>query len=87
MFAQWWKLSSDLAFAGMEAQGVIALRMMKLARGGPAAEREARRMVAEKIGASAEAAVALASGRSPDSVVRRTRTVIRANKKRLSKRR
>jgi hypothetical protein len=83
MIDQWWKLSSDLAFAGMEAQRVVALRLAKIAKGGPAAERESRRMVAEKIGASAEAAVALASGRSPQSIVRRYRTIMRANEKRL----
>jgi hypothetical protein len=38
---QWWKLSTDLALAGFEAQSVIALRLMKLAAGGPAADREA----------------------------------------------
>jgi len=73
-----------MAFAGMEAQRVIGLRMMKLVQGGPGAPREVQRMVAEKISASAET-VALASGRSPAAVVRRTRTIIRANKMRLSK--
>lgn len=85
MIGHWWKLSSDLAFAGMEAQRVIALRLVKLAKGGPAAERETRRMVAEKIGASADGAVALATGRSPDFVIRRYRTIMRANAKRLRK--
>ena len=59
---QWWKLSTDLALAGFEAQRVIALRLAKLAAGGPAADREARRMVTEKIAASTEAAATLATG-------------------------
>jgi hypothetical protein len=81
---QWWKLSTDIALAGFEAQQVIALRLMKLAAGGPAAEREARRMVTEKIVASAEAAATLASGGSPQTVLRRYRTIMRANNQRLS---
>ena len=83
---QWWKLSTDLALAGFEAQRVIALRLMKLAGGGPAADREARRMVTEKIAASAEAAATLAMGGSPEAVLRRYRTIMRANKRRLSRR-
>jgi hypothetical protein len=83
MFNNWWKLSSDLAFAGMDAQRVIGLRLAKLAKGGPAAQRESRRMVVEKIAASTEAFAALASGRSPDSILRRYRTIMRANEKRL----
>jgi hypothetical protein len=82
---QWWKLSTDLALAGFEAQHVIALRLMKLAAGGPDADREACRMVAEKITASAEAAATLSSGGSPQAVLRRYRTIMRANKKRLSR--
>ena len=81
----WWKLSTDLALAGFEAQRVIALRLAKLAAGGPAAEREARRMVTEKIAASAEAAVTIATGGSPETVLRRYRTIMRANNQRLSR--
>jgi hypothetical protein len=83
---RWWKFSADLALAGFEAQRVIALRLMTLAAGGPAANREAHRMVAEKIAASTEAAAMLATGGSPKAVLRRTRTIMRANEKRLSRR-
>ena len=82
----WWIFSSDIAEAAFEAQRVIALRLVKLAQGGPAAQQEAQRMVSEKVLASTEAVIALASGRSPESVVRRYRTIMRANEKRLSKR-
>ncbi len=85
MVTNWWKLSSDLALANLEAQRVIALRLAKLAKGGPAAQRESRRMVVEKIAASAEAGLALAAGRTPQSVLRRYRTIMRANGKRLAK--
>jgi len=75
----------------LEAQQVIALRLMKLAQGGKGALPEARRMVAEKVAASQQAAQimarAAASG-SPDGgadkVVRMLRTKVRANRKRLS---
>ena len=80
----WWNFSSDMAAAAFEAQRVIALRMMKLAQGGPAAQQEAQKMVSEKIMASTEAAMALASGSSPESVLTRYRTIMRANEKRLS---
>jgi len=80
----WWNFSSDMAAATFEAQRVIALRMMKLAQGGPAAQQEAQKMVSEKIMASTEAAMALASGSSPESVLTRYRTIMRANEKRLS---
>jgi hypothetical protein len=83
----WWNFSNDMAAATFEAQRVIVLRWMKLAQGGPAAQREARKMVSEKIMASTEAAMALASGSSPESVIRRYRTMMRANEKRLSGRR
>jgi len=82
----WWKFSNDVAAATFEAQRVIALRVMKLAAGGPAARHEAQRMVSEKIIASAEAATTLAVGGSLESVVRRYRTIMRANEKRLSSR-
>jgi hypothetical protein len=82
----WWKLSQDLFAANLEAQRVIALRMMKLSKGGSAAKREASKMVGEKLAAAAEAATILATGGSPDRVLRRYRTIMRANAKRLSKR-
>jgi hypothetical protein len=86
MFTQWMKLSSEVMLANFEAQRVICLRLAKLARGGEGAETESRRMVTEKMIAGTDAALALASGKSPRSVVRRYRTIIRGNKRRLSPR-
>jgi hypothetical protein len=80
----WWNLSYDIVAANLEAHRVIALRLMKLAQGGPAAQMEAQKMVSEKMAASAEAAAMLGGGGSLASVVRRYRTIIRANGKRLS---
>ena len=45
----------DLARLGAEAWMVVALRLAKLAAGGPAAALEAQRMVAEKSAAALEA--------------------------------
>ena len=44
-----------------EVQGVISMRLLFLAQGGPEAEMEARLMVSEKMAAFADAEVALAN--------------------------
>jgi len=85
VFSTWMKFSLDAARLGYEVQTVMALRMLKLARGGKAAEREARRMVAEKGVAIAEAAATLGLGGSMKKVVRRVRSRVSQNKRRLSR--
>ena len=85
MFFSWMKFSLDAARLGYEVQTVMALRMLKLARGGKAAETEARRMVAEKGVAFAEVASTLATGGSLNKVVRRVSSRVRKNKRRLSR--
>jgi hypothetical protein len=82
----WWKLSTNIAMAGFEAQRVIALRLARLAAGGPNAAREARLMISEKLVANGKAAITLASGGSAHSVVSRYRAIMHANEKRLAKR-
>ena len=79
------------AWLAMEAQQVIALRMMKLAMGGPAAKREARPMVAEKAGAAtkasaivAKAAMRGAKDGGAGSVTRMLWRHVKANRKRLA---
>ena len=83
----WWKFSRDLLAANLEAQRVIVLRIQKMAKGGSPAQKEAQRMVSEKVLASVEAATTAAAGGSPQKVLRRYRTIMRANTKRLLKRR
>jgi hypothetical protein len=85
MFKAWFDLTMRTTLLAFEAQRVIGLRVMKMAAGGPAAGREAERMVAEKGEAMAEAATILATGGSPEAVVRHYRTRVRANERRLSK--
>ena len=79
----------EAARFGADIQNVIALRMMRLAGGGPLAASEARRMVTEKVFALGEAQarilLALASGQSFDAAKAYApyRRRVRANRRRL----
>ena len=64
---------NSLMMLAVEANGVVALRMMKLMRGGRRARREAKLMVSEKIDAAFEATARLMAGASGDEIVRRYR--------------
>jgi hypothetical protein len=94
MFNPWIALSLKAVQMGVEAQWVIALRMLRLAAGGSRMEAEATRMVTEKVAAAAEAqvvaAVAAISERPQHVVANKTiravRKHVRANKRRLSRR-
>jgi hypothetical protein len=85
MFQNWMRLARDAVLLGMESQRVIGLRLIKLSRGGRAAEAEAARMIAEKTDALTEAGMTLARGRSAGTVIRRYRAHVRANERRLLK--
>ncbi len=87
MLLPWLDLTLNTAFLGLETQRVVGLRLMKLAAGGTAAQTDAQLMVTEKMAAFAEAAVTLATGGSAHKVLRRYRTHVRANERRLSRRR
>jgi hypothetical protein len=78
MFHPWMMLS-------IEANQVIALRLMKLIRGGRSARREAKLMVAEKIDAAFKANARILAGGSSDEIIRMYRRRVGANAKRLSK--
>jgi hypothetical protein len=80
------RVTNDAVMLGFETQRVIGLRLLKLSRGGQAAEAEALRMVTEKTTALAEAGMTLVRGGSAETIIRRYRTHVRANKRRLSKR-
>ena len=60
MFNPWLSLSLKAFQLGIEAQRVIALRMLSFAAGGANAQAEANRMVTEKILAAVEAQTAAA---------------------------
>jgi hypothetical protein len=85
MSRNWMRLTHDAVMLGLEAQRVIGLRLIKLSGGGPAAQAEALRMVSEKTAALAEAGLTLARGGSAGRVIRRYRTHVRSNKRRLLK--
>ena len=92
MFNPWLELSLKAVQMGMEAQSVIALRMLRLATGGARMEAEASRMVTDKVPAAeaqAVAAVSALSGRAPHVVASKAPRVVkkrvRANKRRLSR--
>ena len=76
---------NPLMMLAIEANGVIALRMMKLMRGGRSARREAELMVSEKMHAAVDATVRLMAGASGDEIVHRYRRRVAANAKRLGK--
>ncbi len=85
MYSSFLRFSMDMSMLALEAQQVIALRLTRLALGGPAvAARETRRMVSEKAVAAVETGMHLATGGAPDKVVRHYRRKVRANRDRLS---
>ena len=94
MFGPWLALTFQAAQFGLQVQSVMALRLMRLAEGGNPGRREARLMVVEKMAALTEAQVATAAtivtGRSHTAakkVVQVFKKKMRANRKRLSRRR
>ena len=78
----WLALSADSARLAFEAQQVIALRLMRIAAGGAAAQSEVARMFTEKAFACGEAAATVATGGSARKVVRRYRSRVKANARR-----
>jgi hypothetical protein len=76
---------TSLMMLAAEANGVIALRMMKLMLGGKAAQREAELMVTEKVHAAMEAGASWITGASGDQIVHRYRQHVARNAKRLRK--
>jgi transcriptional regulator GlxA family with amidase domain len=89
-----WTYAFDVARLGLEAQCVMALRMMRLATGGALATREANRMVTEKaatmVDAQSVAVAALVGARGPAVAAKRAlgtyKRAVRKNRRRLSRR-
>lgn len=73
----------DAAVIAYKSPIVISKRLLKFAKGGPAAPIEAARMVGEKVELSAVSASSLASGNSIGSIVKRYRRKVEANARRL----
>ena len=93
MFNSTLSLYLDMARLAVEAQHVIGMRLMLISSGGAAGKREAQRMVSEKLEIAGtiafENAVALASGRSFESIGKHTvdeySRVVTNNRSRLSR--
>jgi ketopantoate hydroxymethyltransferase len=88
----WLRLTMDAWSLGMEASSVIALRTMKMAAGGAAADAEGQRMVSEKVKAGLELqslTMMGGLGLTPQAAAARTlthyRRKVRANQRRLLK--
>jgi hypothetical protein len=88
-----WLTFGEAAMLAAEAQGVIALRLARLGRGGRHANSEAARMIIEKgtafLAANAAAAAVLPFGGvtlAADTVIATYRRSVRANHRRLSRR-
>jgi hypothetical protein len=94
VYNPWLGLAFKAIELGVEAQSVIALRMMRLAAGGARGRAEASRMVAEKVSALAEAqtaaAAAILTGRREKIIAGKVlstyRKRVRANRRRLTRR-
>ncbi|HEX4408087.1 MAG TPA: hypothetical protein VH206_04865 [Xanthobacteraceae bacterium] len=89
----WFTLSSQAVLLGIEAQSVMAMRMMRLAAGGANGQAEAQRMVTEKVAAFAEAHAAavagVVAGSNGHHVAKKVLNVygkrVRGNRRRLSR--
>lgn len=86
------QLPLDAVRLGIEAQSVIALRMMKVAVGGAAAQREINLMVSEKtralVDTQLEVGLSALAGQAhlaPARTVALYRRRVRANQRRLAK--
>jgi hypothetical protein len=92
MFDPWITLGMRMFQLGIEAQNVMALRMLRLASGDARGQDELNRMVVEKMTALAEAqmaaAAAILDGHKDYVVARKALTVfrkhVRDNRRRLS---
>lgn len=79
------KMFFELSMLTFEAQQAMWLRALKLSSGGAAGDREARLMVTEKMAAAQRATIGLLLGAAPVAVVRGYRRKVRANVRRLSR--
>jgi hypothetical protein len=79
----WMRFMTQSTLLALEAQRVIALRMVALATGGTRAQAELQRMVVEKVAASMRAGAMLSMGKPTASIVRHYRSRVRANERRL----
>lgn len=70
MLGTWMRLAVQSTLLGLEAQRVIGLRMIEIARGGSRAQAEMQRMIVEKLVASMWAGAMVTFGKPTTSVIR-----------------
>jgi hypothetical protein len=87
----WMRVSVQAWLLDLEATNVVALRMLRLAAGGPAAAAEIHRMFAEKLVAASMlqslAVIGALGSTAPNMAaksLRHYRRIIRANRRRLA---
>lgn len=93
MWNDWFALSLQTAKLGWEAQGVMALRVMRMATQPAHSQTEVRRMVTEKVAALGEAQAATVaaiikggkSQRTAKKVLGVYKKRVRANRRRLTR--
>lgn len=74
----------EATMLALEANGVIGLRLIKIAQGGVDAGREINLMVQEKVDAAAEALTTVVGGGSVETVLAGYRRRVALNARRLS---
>jgi len=87
-----WKFWTDACQVGLDAQQVIAMRLIRISAGGASAEAECGRMVSEKVCAAVDAqaagAIALVDGKglgaAAMAALAPVKQAVRANHSRLS---
>jgi hypothetical protein len=93
MWNSWFALSSQAMTLGLEAQSVIALRLMRIAGGGALGQAETERMMTEKVAAFGEAQAAAMAGAfggdSSESIGKKVMGIyskrVRGNQRRLTR--
>lgn len=90
--SNWYSISMDAWALAAESNMVIAMRMGSMALGGPAAAREAERMVSEKVAANMALGMNLMTGKlgsSPEAImsgsIAHYSRCVRSNRRRLGK--
>ena len=83
MLGTWIRFVAQSTLLALEAQHVMALRMVAIATGGSRAHGEIQRMILEKVVASMRAGAMLTMGKPSTSIVRHYRSRVRANERRL----
>jgi hypothetical protein len=91
-YSSWMRTGLDAWSLGIESASVVGLRMSKIAAGGDAASKESMLMVSEKVQASIELQIGMATGAfgmtplaGTQKALRHYRRKVAANKRRLGR--